>query len=294
MFMKTQKQITVYNEKESFKTDTIENFYISYYHDERKNLNRIDSHQHTYYEIIWIEKGRGVHTIDFKNYEFSGPCLFLLHPKNVHRIHKKTPTSGGVIKFNDNFFVNDSSSSKFLLKYSVFDDIDVLPVISLSEEEKTEVTDFFALMCRQAESRDAFSPPIIMNLLKSFLIKVYQIKKKSCHIGDISDHRFLRFKQFQELLENHFTRHHQVSFYAGKLNISSKTLSKVCKLISHKTAQDLIKERILLEAKRMLLYTDMSVKEVAYYLGFEDHAYFTRFFTSNVLQNPSDFKKENT
>ncbi|AZA83731.1 hypothetical protein C1637_14180 [Chryseobacterium lactis] len=292
--MKTQKQITVYNEKESFKTDTIENFYISYYQDERKNLNRTDSHQHTYYEIIWIEKGKGVHTIDFKNYEFSGPCLFLLHPKNVHRIYKETPTSGGVIKFNDNFFVNEDSHSKFLLKYGVFDDIDVLPVINLNEEEKAEITDFFRLMCKQSDNGDAFSAHIILNLLKSFLLKIYQIKKKSCSIEDISDHRFLRFKQFQELLENHFIQHHSVSFYAEKLKISSKTLSTVCKLISHKTAQELIKERILLEAKRMLMYTDLSVKEVAYHLGFEDHAYFTRFFTSNVLQNPSDFKKANT
>ncbi|PWN71516.1 hypothetical protein C1631_002510 [Chryseobacterium phosphatilyticum] len=291
--MKTQKQITVYNEKESFKTDTIENFYISYYQDEMNNLNRIDSHQHTYHEIIWIEEGRGVHTIDFKNYEFSGPCLFLLHPKNVHRIYKETPSSGGVIKFNDNFFIHEDSHSKFLLKYSVFDDIDVLPVINLNKEEKMEITDFFDLMYKQSGNGNAFSAHIILNLLKSFLLKIYQIKKKNFSIGDSTDHRFLRFKQFQEHLERHFTQQHTVSFYAEKLNISNKTLSTICKLISHKTAQELIKERILLEAKRMLIYTDLSIKEIAYYLGFEDHAYFTRFFTANSLQNPSDFKKEN-
>ncbi|KUY17540.1 hypothetical protein BAZ12_01330 [Elizabethkingia miricola] len=292
--MKNKTNINVYNEKESFKNSIIDNFYISYYKDKKENINRIDNHQHTYYEIIFIENGKGIHTIDFKNYEFSGPCLFLLHPKNVHRIYKEAPTSGGVIKFNDNFFVNEDVNSKFLLKYRVFDDIDVQPVINLSLEDGAEILEFIELIRNQANSEKCFSANIVMNLLKSFLLKIYQIKKNSCLIGDISDHRFLRFKQFQELLESNLTQHHDLNFYAQKLNISTKTLSNICKLISHKTTQLLIKERILLEAKRMLIYTDLSVKEVAYELGFNDHAYFTRFFTSNVLLNPSDFKKLNT
>ena len=292
--MKNKKHINIYNEKESFKNSIIDNFYISYYKDKKEDINRIDSHQHTYYEVIFIENGKGIHTIDFKNYEFSGPCIFLLHPKNVHKIYKEVPTSGGVIKFNDSFFVNEDVNSKFLLKYRIFDDIDVQPVINLTPEDGIEILEFIELIRNHANSEKCFSANIVMNLLKSLLLKIYQIKKNNCLIGDISDHRFLRFKQFQELLETNLTQHHDPNFYAQKLNISTKTLSNICKLINHKTGQQLIKERILLEAKRMLIYTDLSVKEVVYELGFNDHAYFTRFFTSNVQLNPSDFKKLNT
>ncbi|MDW9378696.1 helix-turn-helix domain-containing protein [Chryseobacterium sp. JV558] len=292
--MKAKKSITVYNEKQSFKNTPISNFYISYYKDRVRQINRIDNHRHTYYEVIWVKDGKGLHTIDFKDYQFCGSCLFLLHPKNVHRIYKETPASGGVIKFNDHFFVNDNVHSKFLLQYGVFDDIDVLPVIHLNTEEQQTINDFFEIMSKEAFHHNAFTPPILLNLLKSFLLKVYQIKKNQCAINDISDHRFVKFRQFQELLEAYLTEHHNAGFYAEKLQISTKTLSNYCKLISSKTAQDLIKERLILEAKRMLIYSELSVKEVAYHLGFNDYAYFTRFFTVNVSLTPTDFKKAKT
>lgn len=289
--MKAKNNITVYNERESFRNMTIKDFHISYYKDKNNELNRVDYHKHTYYEIIWVKGGKGKHTIDFKDYEFHGNCLFLLHPKNVHRIYKETPASGGVVKFNDRFFVNDTMYSKFLLQYGVFDDSDVLPVIHLSPENQRAVNDFFEIMSKESLSQSAFTDTILLNLLQSFLLKVYQIKKNQCTITDFSDYRFVKFKQFQELLEAHFFEYHNANFYAQKLHISTKTLSNYSKLITSKTAQDLIKERIILEAKRMLAYSELSVKEVAYHLGFQDYAYFTRFFTTNVLETPTDFRR---
>jgi AraC family transcriptional activator of pobA len=289
--MKARKDITIYNERESFVNTSIKDFYISYYKDKTKHINRLDNHRHTYYEIIWIKEGKGKHTIDFKDYEFSDASLFLLHPKNVHRIHKETPTSGGVVKFNDYFFADDNIHSKFLLQYGIFDDIDILPMIHLKPEEQSSINNFFELMSKEANNQNAFTSTILLNLLKSFLLKVYQIKKSQCAISDITDHRFVKFKQFQELLEAHLHKYHNTGFYAQELKISTKTLSNYCKLISNKTTQELIKERLILEAKRMLIYTDLSVKEVAYNLGFNDYAYFTRFFTVNVLLNPTDFRK---
>jgi AraC family transcriptional activator of pobA len=273
----------------------IENFYINYYKDKNiEHINRIDEHQHTYYEIIWVETGHGVHTIDLTDYSYSGPCLFLLHPKNVHKIHKKTLSQGGVIKFNDRFFENDEPQSKFLLKFTVFNDVDVFPVINLSTDEAKEIKSFFEILHSQGKTDQIFTSALILNLLKSLLLKIYQIKKKNVPIQSISNFSFIQFQEFQALIEHNFKQQHRLTFYCEILKVSSKTLNEICKNISHKTSQGIVKDRLLLEAKRMLMYTHLSVKEIAFHLGFEDSAYFTRFFTTNIKLSPKAFKKSNS
>ena len=86
---------------------------------------------------------------------------------------------------------------------------------------------------------------------------------------------------------------HQVSFYANLMNLSEKTLYNTCKTISEKSAQELIQQRILLEAKRLLVYSNFSVKEIATQLGFHDYSYFTRFFSKNVGLSPIQFRQQN-
>jgi len=287
--------IHLYSEQESFHNSKIENFYINYYKDKNiEYVNRVDEHQHTYYEIIWVETGHGVHTIDLTDYSYSGPCLFLLHPKNVHKIHKKTLSEGGVIKFNDRFFENDEPQSKFLLKFTVFNDIDVFPVINLSASEAKEIKSLFGILHSQAKTDQIFTSALILNLLKSLLLKIYQIKNKNVPIQSISNSSFIQFQEFQTLIENNFRNQHRLTFYSEILKISTKTLNEICKSISHKTSQKIVKDRLLLEAKRMLIYTNLSIKEIAFHLGFEDSAYFTRFFTTNIKLSPKAFKKSNS
>ena len=103
--MRPSKPIKIYTEQESFLTNPGKEFFINSYKDEEPDiLNRVEAHRHTYYEIIWVRCGEGVHTIDFVDYKFTGPCLFLLHPQNIHTIQKTVPATGGVIKFTASVF----------------------------------------------------------------------------------------------------------------------------------------------------------------------------------------------
>ncbi|PUB34347.1 AraC family transcriptional regulator [Elizabethkingia sp. YR214] len=288
-------QIHIYSEKDSFPNSIVENFYINYYQDVNlKNSNRTDIHHHTYYEIIWVEKGSGVHTIDFVDYHYSGPCLFLLHPRNVHKIQKNTLCSGGVIKFNDQFFTNDEPESKFLLKFAVFNDIDVFPILNLSMIEAKKVKYLFEIIFDETRGGEVPMKTLILSLLKSLLLKIYLIKKESFQIDNVYHPSSIRYQEFQELVERYFKDEHNLSFYSNRLKFSTRTLNEVCKKNSHKTAHQLIKDRLLLEAKRMLSYTDLSIKEIAFQLGFEDSAYFTRFFMVNSKVSPSEFRKVNS
>ena len=100
------------------------------------------------------------------------------------------------------------------------------------------------------------------------------------------------FKDFSALVEFNFKNLHSVSDYAERLGVSPKSLTKHFQKIGQLTPSDFIKNRIVLEAKRNLIYTDNSVKEIAFDLGFNDPAYFTRFFTKATSKSPLNFKKE--
>jgi AraC-like DNA-binding protein len=102
-------------------------------------------------------------------------------------------------------------------------------------------------------------------------------------VGDFSSH-------YNFLVEQNFRRQHQVKFYAGQLNRSPKTLSNLFALYNHKSPLMIIQERIIQEAKRLLIYTDKTAKEIAYYLGFEDAGHFGKFFKKRTGQTPSEFK----
>lgn len=291
--MRHPRTIITYTAQDSFLSHLYKDFYINSYKDEEPEvLNRVESHRHTYYEIIWVRSGEGIHTIDFIDYKFSGPCLFLLHPQNIHTINKAVPATGGVIKFTISVFSASTEESDFMLRYGVFDDIDVLPVIPLTIDQSDEIGKLFDDVYKEYHSQSSFSIQIIISYLKIFLLKIYAIKKSHLPADLLKSADLLRFRQFQQLLETYFKKHHGASFYAEQLNLTGKTLGNVTHNLSNLSPSQLIKQRILLEAKRLLHHSSLSVKEIAYELGFEDSSYFIRFFKINTQSSPQQYKKQ--
>ncbi|HEY1024276.1 MAG TPA: helix-turn-helix domain-containing protein [Sphingobacteriaceae bacterium] len=258
---------------------------------EHERLNRVAPHKHTYFEIIWIEEGSGIHLIDFNSYPFTGPCLFLLQPSNVHQIFKDGPTKGNVIKFTESFF-GASGSDNFLLKFDVFDNIQVSPVLSITAEFLPRLTAVLEPMIAHFKNPVDVSRSILESYLRIFLLEVFQLKQLSGSVATASDPRYLLFRNFKHELEKHYRSEHSVQFYAGKLNMTPRALNELSVLYSEKTPRVLVRERILLEAKRLLSNTRMNVKEICFSLGFQDPAYFTRFFTKNAGVSPLQFRTD--
>lgn len=131
--VKAGAPVPVFSEAESFSKNNLRDFYIASYEDRQDaGLRRVAPHRHTYYEVIWIIEGSGTHTIDFRDYAFQGPCLFLLQPSHIHQIVKNGPTKGFVLKFNESLFSTESGTENLLLKYGIFDNINVQPVLHLA------------------------------------------------------------------------------------------------------------------------------------------------------------------
>jgi len=97
--------------------------------------------------------------------------------------------------------------------------------------------------------------------------------------------------RFSELLEEHYSQHYPVAYYAQEIGITAAHLNLLCRQAIQKSALEMIHERVLLEAKRNLVYTSMTISEVSYAMGFSDPAYFARFFKHRVGQTPKDFRR---
>jgi AraC family transcriptional regulator, transcriptional activator of pobA len=141
-------------------------------------------------------------------------------------------------------------------------------------------------------SDEAFKGEMLRALLVRLIIFITRLAKKQYFHEEVSlDSHFDLVRKYNLLVERHYRQQHQVAFYADLLNKSPKTLSNIFKIYSNKSPVQVIHERLGQEAKRLLFYTDQSVKEIAYHLGFVDATHFSHFFKKITGQSPSDLRK---
>lgn len=164
--------------------------------------------------------------------------------------------------------------------------------IQLNEENRKKIDILQQIFIEEFNTSDNIQTDMLQMLLKRLIIITTRLAKEQ--YGDdslYSNEKYELIRQYNFLVEMHYKEQHQVQFYAGELNRSAKTLSNLFTTYNYKSPLSIIHERIITEAKRLFYYTDKSTKEIAYELGFEDAAHFSRFFKNLTGQNPSDFKK---
>lgn len=165
-------------------------------------------------------------------------------------------------------------------------------VVTLGENETRKMNLLLEVFKDEFSSSDNIQGEMIRILLVRLIIILTRLGKEQ-HLDErvLGNGKFDVVRRFNLLVENHFKTQHEVKFYAAELNKSPKTLANYFALLSHKTPSELIQDRIVLEAKRLLYYTDMTAKEIAYELGFDEAAHFSRFFRSRSGQSPMHFRE---
>ncbi|HKJ41121.1 MAG TPA: helix-turn-helix domain-containing protein [Sunxiuqinia sp.] len=288
-----KKAIPVYSEAESFHEDFYKDFNISSYKDDsREDLNRLEPHRHTYYEIIWITKGYGTHLIDFQVYDFKGPCLFILNPGVVHKIVKDIPTEGYVVKFSESFLLEEDLGGNELLRYGLFDNIHVRPIFQLDGKAVSLLDDLMKKMLEEFNVHQEVSRAILLSYLKVYLLQVYKLREDDSFNENKTSPRYQTLLNFKRLVEQNFTKEKNLDFYSEKLATSKRNLNDITNTFLGEPASALLKKRIILEAKRLLFSGEVAIKEIGYILGYDDPAYFTRFFTKNEGMSPTEFLQE--
>jgi AraC-like DNA-binding protein len=141
------------------------------------------------------------------------------------------------------------------------------------------------------KKRENSNPQILQSLLHVLLLQIQ--RSVDAHADEtVSKRTIVVFKNFKNLLEKHFKSDMTVQDYAAALNITQHHLNRVAKAVTGKTATEVIRERSLLEAKRLLTFSDYSVAEIAAELGYFDNSYFTKMFRKDVGSTPTEYKSE--
>ncbi len=235
--------------------------------------------------ILLIEKGSGTHTIDFKEHQVKDQMVFFLAPGQAHQWNLSPDTSGYQILFSMKFLLSGSQRFPYF-------NLSAAPYLPLTATQYQNLI----LELKQIEEEELLSDDLHIDLIQTRLqIILLLLKRWYSENFDVHeyapDHRIIN--NFLALLEQHYTAHSEVGFYANEMSVTPNYLNQVCRKKAGITAGDLIRDRILLEAKRLLSLTQLDIKEIAYTLGFNDSSYFSRFFKKYTDLSPQEFRKMN-
>jgi AraC-like DNA-binding protein len=247
-------------------------------------------HKHNYFVILWIRKGSGTHLIDLDKFEIQDDTVYCLTPGQVHLLKADAAIEGYVISFTSEFFCLTEDNYDLLFNTGLFYKLPGSG-IRVTEEMVTEMLEVTQKMMKEYSNFFLLRSEILRGFLKIFLIYL----TRQYHTSDISALHMKSMelvKNFLDLLEKNFIKQKTVSYYADALSVTPNHLNETVKKITSVAASDHIKQRIILEAKRHAIYTDTSMKEIAFDLGFDDLAHFSKYFKNGSGINFTDYKKE--
>ena len=262
----------------------------------QKNIDIEDdeesSHRHSFQEIFWIKSGSGTQSIDDRILKISPGTFYIISKGQVHKVIEGYDLDGLIIQFHNDFILDLPFDQTWTFSTSLFSCISVEGVIPI---EKSNVRDFEILLDQVQKEynlqKEFGKNQVLRHLLNIILIKLQRILKDRLNENEWYSDQHTILKKFMTQLDEDYNKEHLVTHYAGTLGVSSRSLSEITKNMLGKTAKEVILERLLLEAKRYLNYSALSVKEIAYTLGYEDPSYFSKLFKQNTSQSPQDYRK---
>jgi AraC-like DNA-binding protein len=242
-------------------------------------------HRHAYEEIIIITKGNPAHFIDFNKEILTAPVMVYVAQGKIHQFVPDLQTEGWALRYKNEFM----PQTKFHF-YSNFTDNINYPF------ETGKCMHNLETLCEMMLEEFSQEQPdfnLIKPLLAAVLAKLEsEDRKRFREDGPANGTQLTTFKSFLEILELNYKRPEGVQFYADKLNMSVRNLNLICHTIFDKSVSEIVDTRKLIEARQLLINTDLSVSEIGYELGYNEKAYFTRVFTKKTGLTPTDFRSQ--
>jgi AraC family transcriptional regulator, transcriptional activator of pobA len=287
-----KKQIPVYDicsiDQGAQKDLLIERF-AAYLEKHYHNLQR--PHRHSFYHLVLFTGGKGSHTIDFERFPVRPFQVYFMRPGQVHSWHFEGGVDGFIMHFNENFISSFLQQGHYLEKFPFFSGDTSAGVCQLPVKEHHRVVNVFENMVTELNERNTdYLDMIRLQLLQLFVLvkrQGFQSARKN-----VPPQKLVLLRNYQQLIERYFRTIRLPKEYAELLYITPNHLNALCAELLGKTAGDLVRDRLLLEAKRLLTNADMTVTEIAYDLNFRDNSYFNRFFKKEAGLTPDEFRKQ--
>lgn len=250
------------------------------------------NHKVNSYILIFIEDNLGKHSIDYTDFYYTKGTILAIRKNKAHHFYKNNKVRGYFLIFNEEFlnsYLNQREVSKTI---QMFNEVLVSPKTQLKEGEFVEVFYFLRQIENEFSERlDEYSFRIIRSLLHILITLMHRIKSKGYNKEQLSN--YLReFIKFQNLLENDYSKSKKVNYYANKLGFSTKKLNTIVQYIADKPVKSFIDDLVIIKAKSFLLNSSLSVKEVAFKLGFKDPTNLYKYFKKHTNYTPETFRKQ--
>jgi AraC family transcriptional regulator, transcriptional activator of pobA len=245
-------------------------------------------HRHQYFELFVFLNGGGVHVIDFESYPIEANSIHIVAPGQVHQVNRSADSYGFVFLFESFHFKSNKGILPFLLDHICLSNKELSPIYHFEGQKKERLRDLSQEALRVFKSVETDTDEIMLLILNWIC---YLAKSQRLQTGSSSTPQHKvddSYSEFRKLVHANFRKSKTVKSYAQFLGKGEKTLTNLVLEKSGQTPAEIIRQQVLLEAKRQLLM-GLSVKEVAYDLGFEDPTNFTKYFKKGVGITPTDF-----
>lgn len=249
-----------------------------------------DIHLHHFYELIWVEEGECVQTIDYATYHLPAGTLFFISPGQVHSFEAWQGLRGGSLFFTADFLLLNQQDQEKLFELTFLDNFHARPYLQPDPAAWAEILHSIDLLAREKARPDA-AQPILQALLQVILAQVQRsVTRGQAHAPQRRS--LVLYKRYKMLIDQHYKSEMGVAAYADLLCVTQHHLNHISRQVTGHTASGLIRARRMLEAKRWLSFSDLTVTEIAADLGYFDSSFFAKQFKAEVGATPLAFRAE--
>ncbi|SOD14507.1 AraC family transcriptional regulator [Pedobacter xixiisoli] len=286
-----KKSIPVYDIQNfsAYKNDGILVSRFGYYSQQHQHLH--SAHRHSFYHLVFFTKGTGKQQIDFRTFDVKPNLIYFMIPGQVHSWNFESEPDGYLINFSASYFSSLLLKQEYLDKFSFFSGKPEEQVLVLDTSTSEKLVTIFEEILREGNTETPINDDLVKVLLLRLLIEVARATDLQ-NKEDINPYNHTILRNFQQLIEKNYTQLRLPKQYAELLYITPNHLNALCNDFLGNSAGKLIRDRIILEAKRLLINLDLRVVEIAEKLNFEDQSYFVKFFKKYEGTTPDRFRKQ--
>jgi len=284
--IKTYTRVDHSQDEISFRISRTEDIY------EERGGKRDEPHRHDFFTLLLLKQAKGKHVVDFTDFPLAANQVYFISPGQVHQVLEEEKTYGFAVLFSSQFLAENNIPLQFIEDLSLFNNYGYAPPLDINPEESEILSQYCEEMFKFYRSDLKFKEQAISSYLKLFMIQCNNLcTLQSDHPQKLeAGHMILR--NFKQLVDARHSTWHQTSEYADALSVTPDHLNRVVKSLVGKTAKEFIQSRILLSAKRMIYFTDLTAKEIGFQLGFSEPANFSAFFKKQTGDSPSNFRNK--
>lgn len=249
-------------------------------------------HRHDFYEVLYLSGGSGFHIIDSNKYKIEPPCVFFMTPGQTHKLELSKDIDGYIFLFARDFYLLNQSDKNKLLTFPFFHSVTRQnpPLLLRNNDDDIFLKSLFIRGANYVKNQTE-TDEIIRSLLDLILLTCVQLYPREHSILP-NNKGHITVKKFMLLIEENYKQNLNVNDYAKMLSITANHLTQLVKFTTGKTTIEILQEKNILEIKRQLLYTNLTVTEIAAEMNFADQSYLTKYFKKSTGQTPLQYRSE--